>query len=86
MSESNISSGGVEDSATVDPQQVEAAVEAIVSEQDALVAGFYSFEEMIWKRINEQEDDQHRTAVSLWISKELERVQATVSAVAHHEK
>jgi len=63
-----------------------AHVEEIVSEQDALVAGFYSFEEMIWKRINEQDDDEHRTAVALWISKELDRVQAAVTAVATHQK
>ena len=61
-------------------------VQEIVAEQDALVAGFYTFEEMIWNRINEQEDDDHRTSVAQWIATELERVQQTVKAVAEHRK
>lgn len=61
-------------------------VQEIVSEQDALVAGFYDFEEMIWKRINEQEDQDHRSSVAAWIGTELDRVQAMVKAVAAHQK
>lgn len=72
------------DNASLDPET--AHVQEIVSEQDALVAGFYSFEEMIWKRINEQEDDDRRTAVATWISAELDRVQTVVTAVANHQK
>lgn len=58
----------------IDPE----VVTEVVSEQDALVAGFYSFEEMIWKRINEQHDDVSRGAVATWVSTELDRLQAQV--------
>ncbi|AZI58285.1 hypothetical protein EH165_09190 [Nakamurella antarctica] len=61
------------------PDQVtEELVAEVVGSQDALVAGFYEFEEMIWKRINEQEGDEARGAVATWVATELERVQKQV--------
>ncbi len=58
----------------IDPE----VVNEVVSDQDALVAGFYQFEEMIWKRINEQDNAVAKTAVATWVSGEMDRVQTQV--------